>query len=299
MADHAEKGREYVEKADKKLRGFSLFSSSSAKNEEAAELLERAATQFKLAQSWEEAAQVYRRLTELHVKLDSRTDAAAAWVEASRAFTKAGKRQEAKDALRQAISVYTDMGRLGMAARHIKGLAEETEKGGGEGDKAAAVELYSQAAQLFAAEDSNSEASKCRQKVAFFSAEAGDYATAIGIFEDVARAAAENNLLKFSARGHLLNAGICHLAGSDQIAIQRAIEKYEDIDLQFAGSREGNLFRDLAGAMEEGDVEAFADKLAEFDSMTRLDPWKTNLLLKVKQRIETGGHGDGDEPDLS
>ena len=33
------------------------------------------------------------------------------------------------------------------------------------------------------------------------------------------------------------------IAGSDQIAIQRAIEKYEDIDLQFAGSREGNLLR--------------------------------------------------------
>jgi Soluble NSF attachment protein, SNAP len=49
--------------------------------------------------------------------------------------------------------------------------------------------------------------------VAFFSAEAGDYGTAIGIFEEVAAAAADNNLLKFSARGHLLNAGICHLAG--------------------------------------------------------------------------------------
>jgi hypothetical protein len=33
---------------------------------------------------------VYRRLTELHLKLDSRTESAAAWVEASRAFTKAG-----------------------------------------------------------------------------------------------------------------------------------------------------------------------------------------------------------------
>ncbi len=32
-------------------------------------------------------------------------------------------------------------------------------------------------------------------------------------------------------------------AGSDEIGIQRAIEKYEDIDLQFAGSREGNLLK--------------------------------------------------------
>lgn len=33
---------------------------------------------------------MYRRLTDLHLKLDSRTDAAAAWVEASRAYAKAG-----------------------------------------------------------------------------------------------------------------------------------------------------------------------------------------------------------------
>ena len=33
--------------------------------------------------------------------------------------------------------------------------------------------------------------------------------------------------------------------------------------------------------MEAGDSQKFADSLAEFDSMTRLDAWKTSLLLKV------------------
>ena len=39
--------------------------------------------------------------------------------------------------------------------------------------------------------------------------------------------------------------------------------------------------QELAGAMEAGDSQKFADSLAEFDSMTRLDVWKTSLLLKV------------------
>lgn len=50
-------------------------------------------------------------------------------------------------------------------------------------------------------------------QVAFFSAELEQYREAIEIFEEVGRAAADNNLLRFSARGHLLNAGLCHLAG--------------------------------------------------------------------------------------
>ena len=43
--------------------------------------------------------------------------------------------------------------------------------------------------------------------------------------------------------------------------------------------------QDLADACEEGDVEKFTNVVAEFDSMTRLDGWKTALLLKVKKRI--------------
>lgn len=303
---YEQKGHEYRQQADKKLKGGAFSRMFSSGREEAAvELLERAATQFKLAKSWTNAGQVFEQLAGLQLKLDSRTDAAAAWVEASRAYSRAqdpkdsshgtggtGGNAQSSACLKNAIDLYTEMGRLGMAARHIKALAEESEKT----DRAEAMQLYSQAAELFAGEDSTSEASKCRLKVAFFSAELEQYREAIEIFEEVGRAAADNNLLRFSARGHLLNAGLCHLAGSDQIAIQRAIEKYGDIDLQFAGSREANLLTDLAADFEEGEVQKFVDHIAEFDSMTRLDPWKSGILLKVKKRLE---EADEDELDLS
>ena len=50
-------------------------------------------------------------------------------------------------------------------------------------------------------------------QVAQFSAELGQYGEAIGIYEDVAKRCVDNNLLKYSAKGYLLNAGICHLCG--------------------------------------------------------------------------------------
>lgn len=43
--------------------------------------------------------------------------------------------------------------------------------------------------------------------------------------------------------------------------------------------------QDLADACEEGDVDKFTNTVAEFDNMTRLDGWKTTLLLRVKKRI--------------
>lgn len=286
-----QKGLYHRQRADTELKRSSFARMLKGGKIDPIEELQRAATQFKLGKSWLNAGQVFEQLAGLHLKDDSRTDAASSWVDASRAYSKA-QDPKSSSCLKNAINIYTEEGRLGMAARHIKALAEESEKT----DRAESMLLYRQAADLFAGENASSEASKCLLKVAFFSAELGEYAEAIQIFEEVGRAAADNNLLRFSARGHLLNAGLCHLAGSDQIAIQRAIENYGDIDLQFNDSREANLLKDLAADLEEGEVQKFVDHIAEFDSMTRLDPWKSSILLKVKKRLE---EGDEDELDLS
>lgn len=41
----------------------------------------------------------------------------------------------------------------------------------------------------------------------------------------------------------------------------------------------------LADAVEAGDAEAFTTAVAEFDSLTRLDAWKTALLVRVKRKL--------------
>ena len=53
----------------------------------------------------------------------------------------------------------------------------------------------------------------CVMQVAQFSAEMERYEPAVQIYEDVAHRSMDNNLLKFSAKGYLLNAGICRLCG--------------------------------------------------------------------------------------
>lgn len=103
--------------------------------------------------------------------------------------------------------------------------------------------------------------------------------------QEVAKASMDNNLLKFSVKGYLLNAGVCRLCSQDAIGVKNALERYEDVDPTFGDSRECKLLRGLADAAEEGDQEAFTNVLAEYDSMSRLDPWKTKLLLRAKKKI--------------
>ncbi|KAF5207758.1 Alpha-soluble nsf attachment protein, partial [Thalictrum thalictroides] len=112
------------------------------------------------------------------------------------------------------------------------------------------------------------------------------YPKAIEIYEEIARQSLNNNLLKYSVKGYLLNAGLCQLCKVDVIAITNSLEKYEDLDPTFSGTREYKFLADLAAAIDEEDVTKFTDVIKEFDSMTKLDAWKITLLLRVKEALK-------------
>ncbi|KAL3146835.1 hypothetical protein ABBQ38_014809 [Trebouxia sp. C0009 RCD-2024] len=57
-----------VAKADRKLKGYSFLGGMGAKYDDAAELLESAGNNFKLAKAWKEAGDTYLKLAEVHVK---------------------------------------------------------------------------------------------------------------------------------------------------------------------------------------------------------------------------------------
>ena len=58
------------------------------------------------------------------------------------------------------------------------------------------------------------------------------------------------------------------------------------MDSAFPGTREFALCEGVMKAVAEGDAEQFATRLAEFDRMTKLDDWKTTMLLRVKKLIQ-------------
>jgi alpha-soluble NSF attachment protein len=58
------------------------------------------------------------------------------------------------------------------------------------------------------------------------------------------------------------------------------------MDPTFAGTREYNLVVKLLEALENESAEEFSQALADFDKMTKLDEWKTSLLLRVKKSID-------------
>jgi alpha-soluble NSF attachment protein len=132
-------------------------------------------------------------------------------------------------------------------------------------------------------------ANKLFLKVADLAALESDYFKSVELYEKVATASVANSLMKWSVKDYFLKSGICLLAIGDMVTTNRAFEKYRDMDPTFASTREHQLLIDLSETLEAGDQEAFADKLFQYDQISKLDKWKTTLLLRIKNAIEEKG----------
>ena len=197
-----------------------------------------------------------------------------------------------------------DGGRLTQAAKMSRECAElfENDDTGEFVDKA--IEYYNQAADLFEMEDSKSQASSCKAKVAELASAAmdpPDLLTASKIYNDLGINCLDSNLLKFNAKGYFLQAILCQLANGDGVGASNALQRYEAVDYTFSESREGKFCSALITAVEDFDAEGFAQASFEYDRISKLDPWKTSMLVKIKRGIQDsvgGGLGGDDEDDF-
>ncbi|KAL1360027.1 hypothetical protein HN51_005368 [Arachis hypogaea] len=283
------KGEEFARKAERKI--FCGCCAVLGSNYvEAAELFKKSATSFKLAKSWDKAGSVYIKLSKCHMKLDSKYEAANAYVDAAHCYKKISTKG-AIPCLKQAVTLFTEVGRHVMAAKHCKEIGELYELGQ---DAENAKTYFERAAELYELEDATTTVIQCKAKVAQFSAQLKEFQKAMKIYEDIARQSLNSNLLKYGVRGYLLNSGICQLCLGDVVAINNTLERYQDLDPTFSRTREYQFLADLAASIDTEDVEKFTRAVKEFESATPLDAWKSNLLLRVKDALKAREMEDGD-----
>ena len=67
--------------------------------------------------------------------------------------------------------------------------------------------------------------------------------------------------------------------------------KYASKDTTFNSTREAKFVGVLTEAVEAGDLELYTGAVVEFDQVTKLDNWKTAILLKIKRGLQESGGG--------
>ncbi|KAF8227445.1 vesicular-fusion protein SEC17 [Tricholoma matsutake] len=272
------------EKADKKANSSSgWFSSSSTKFEEAGDLYQQAANSYKLEKLFKEAGDSFAREAECREKCKEQNEAANAWWNAAKAY-KRGFPDLAIQALTQTIVHLTQSGRFRQAADREKEIGQIYLQESN--DLRRACESYERAGDWYAQEDATATANACYKDAADLHADLDEYPQAIARYEQVAGHSLTSPLTKYSVKEFWLKAGLCALAMNDTVTAKRNMLKYGNQDTTFMSTREAKFLNALLEAVEAGDQEAFTGAVVEFDQVTKLDNWKTGILLKIKRGIE-------------
>ena len=190
----------------------------------------------------------------------------------------------------EALARLVDAGRMSQAAKLYNELAELLEA---EGMAAEAIANYEKASDLFVAENAVSSSHKALIRVAHLCAttEPPELDKSADTFAKVGGECLSNNLLKFQAKGYFFNAFLCILARTDVVAADGALNRFKEMDYTFPGSRECKLCEDILQSFKDANADAFTDAIYNYDQISKLDPWKTTLLLKIKTAITGGGDG--------
>lgn len=284
-------GDDLVHQAEQALKKWSFFGGSD-KYEDAAEKFQRAGNAYKAGKAWGQAASAFKKAAENFQKAKGDTEVTTCLVEAARAYVKAGDSKTATEVLEtEALPRMVDAGRLTQAAKLHEEVAKMFDD---EGQFAEAIEHYEKAADLFSSDNSNSAAGKCKSRVAHLAAQLDppDFEKAAEVFEAVGAESLSSNLLKFGAKGYFQQAVMCLLARGDIVTAEAALNKFKDMDYTFGGSRECKLMEDVCAAFKDGSTDAFTDAVYNYDQISKLDPWKTSVLLKIKSAIQKA-NGEG------
>eukprot|EP01105_Mastigella_eilhardi_P005846 TRINITY_DN17548_c0_g1_i1.p1 TRINITY_DN17548_c0_g1~~TRINITY_DN17548_c0_g1_i1.p1 ORF type:complete len:356 (-),score=105.39 TRINITY_DN17548_c0_g1_i1:61-999(-) len=272
------KARDLLLQAEKKMKSWF---GGDQKFEEAADMFAKAGNLYKVSKNMNDAGHAYCRAAECQLKLKSNHDAANHYVSAAGCLKKTNV-AEAANCLRLAIDLLVDAGKFGIAARHQQELAELYEQ---DNDLENAMLSYERAADFFEGDNAISRANPCLLKVASHAAQLEKYDDAIALFEKVATTCLDSNLLKWGAKDHFFRAGLCHFAKGDTVGARRAIQNYQNQDVSFGSQRECKFLLQIADAFESYDLDAFTNAVVEFDAITKLDPWKTTVLMRIKTRM--------------
>eukprot|EP01006_Ploeotia_vitrea_P018709 TRINITY_DN5039_c0_g1_i1.p1 TRINITY_DN5039_c0_g1~~TRINITY_DN5039_c0_g1_i1.p1 ORF type:complete len:292 (-),score=51.90 TRINITY_DN5039_c0_g1_i1:58-933(-) len=275
---------ESFKKGEKATKKWGIFGN---KWEEAEEYYTSAGNKFKIAKNWKQAGESFMRAASCHVKMDSKHQAATSHISAAQCYSKGGDIDSAVMCYKEAISTHTDNGRFSQAAKYEKEVGDLYKA---ELRHDEAIKHYQKAVDYYYGEDQTSSANGCRLEIAEICASLDRFTEAAKAFEEVGESAIENNIMKFHVKEYFFKAMLCHLAASGNTpdALEAVHEKQSYFcsrDVYYQKSRECELIEAIITACEAGDEPQFTNAVAEFDSIIRLDDWKTSLLVKIKRNL--------------
>jgi len=274
--------------ADKKVNskpGFlgGIFGSSKQEQcEEAGDLYIQAANIYRLRKQGKKAGECFEKAAEAQLKIDSKDEAASSLVDAFKSY-KLEDPASAARVLEKAIEFFTLRGQFRRAANFKMDIAQIYEEE--LFDMPKALQSYQDAGDWFESDSAQALANKAFIKSADLNALEGHYIEANEIYKKIVKNSLNNNLSRWSLKDYFTKIVLCYLAADDKVAATKYLQETLTLDSSFQSTREYTLCKDVIESVGDGDAQKLSNTLYEYDQFSKLDKWKTTVLLKIKNTI--------------
>lgn len=277
------RGDEFMEKAEKRLKAFSLFN-KSGKFTDAADLYTKGGNSYRSVREWVKAGEAYLKAADCWLHVNQINDAAVSYADAAKMFAKDKSTiQRAIEAFNTAARMYQENSKPTNAARLLCDAAKLFQD---DGNLDAAIEALKNAATLYDDENQPMQATTQLGIVADILSQQKKWLEAGAAFKDVGMRRLKDKLTALAAGEQFTKAILCQMAGDDVVAAERSLQEVVGANPGWERSREFSLLDQVIKAFQERDPNAFAQALAEYDQVKRLDNWMTEVLLEIRKLIE-------------
>ncbi|KAF9335298.1 hypothetical protein BGZ91_010540 [Linnemannia elongata] len=238
--------------------------------------------------------------------------AARAYVEAAKSYEKSGSdfnTMEAAGAYEDAFKAYNMVQQTGPGIKCLENAARlfrKNERGGSRAakiytqlgdlmktqDMQKAVEMYRESAELFKSEG-DGRALQATIKLTELLCMLQQFQQAYNHYNDtIIPETMSQEILKFTARDHIVNAILAHLGATnaDWIMLASDLTRFEEMCPDFRGSAGCKALQALANAEWERDPQAFQEACQAMNRLRTggMPDWQVGLLLAEKKKLEGG-----------
>jgi alpha-soluble NSF attachment protein len=254
------------------LNSRTFFIQEETKREKAGELFNKAATLYKIDKEYVLAAKFYLKAAET-----SPCESRNRCIQAAKCYKTIGNLQEAIKLYVVISEQYTEDGKFYAAGKLYQEIAEMY----GINMIDEAVAFYQKAYDSFRVNDAVHSATQCLDKMANLLAIQKKYSKAMEIYKDLA----ECSEVTWNATTYLYKACVCVLAlPKFKETLPEFLETCKEICPAFDRSRECRFIEDILEAVDVDETK-FTDVVYNYDQISKLEGWISEVLLFVKKHI--------------
>lgn len=272
-----------VDKADK-LVMQKCFPIAGSKYEEANELLNQAASKYKLAKDFNNAINSYTKIIDNLNKMKDVfiPDIINVYYELIKCYRNIKNSNKIIETNIKLIGLCEYINKYSEATKCAQEIAEIYEK---DRDMTKSIEYYLKCCEYKLLENGKEEAChKYYVKLAELNALSERYLEAINYYDKVIPISIDSNLLKYNVKTYIFNSLLCSCC-LDIADAKIKLTRYCEIDASFDGSTEYKHMLYIISDIENNDIQSFLDHVSSYDNISSLSPLRTQLLVKIKSNI--------------